>query len=148
MVDQWLSDCGPRYVNLSTAACELHAGLSLDLRLSHRSMKDAVYLYMYKCVCLCVCVCVCTSLLQISLPIAYTHLSSPFAILPVILQTKLDKKKMDPEKMKKAEQLAREIEKERARGISAVSAAAMDLEITGDDDAWASDVHRVDTSKQ
>ena len=111
-------------------------------------MKDAVYLYMYMCVCLCVCVCVCTSLLQISLPIAHTHLSSPFAILPVILQTKLDKKKMDPEKMKKAEQLAREIEKERARGISAVSAAAMDLEITGDDDAWASDVHRVDTSKQ
>ena len=115
-------------------------------------MKDAVYLYICKCVCVrvrvCAFVCVCTSLLQISLPIAYTHLSSPFAILPVILQTKLDKKKMDPEKMKKAEQLAREIEKERARGISAVSAAAMDLEITGDDDAWASDVHRVDTSKQ
>lgn len=137
-------------MNLSTAACELHAGLSLDLRLSHRTSKDAVYLYMCTCICVnaCVCVCVCTSLLQISLPIDYTHLSSPFAILPEILQTKLDKKKMDPEKMKKAEQLAREIEKERASGISAVSAAAMDLEITGDDDAWASDVHRVDTSKQ
>ena len=58
MVDQWLSDCGPRYVNLSTAACELHAGLSLDLRLSHRSMKDAVYLYICKCVRVCVCACV------------------------------------------------------------------------------------------
>ena len=58
-MDQWLSDCGPRYVNLSTAACELHAGLSLDLRLSHRSMKDAVSLYICKCVCVCVRACVC-----------------------------------------------------------------------------------------
>jgi hypothetical protein len=38
--------------------------------------------------------------------------------------------------------LAREIERERESGLSAVAAAAMDLEITGDDDAWASDVAR------
>ena len=30
----------------------------------------------------------------------------------------------------------------RGSGVSAVTAAAMDLEITGDDDAWASDVTR------
>ena len=35
-----------------------------------------------------------------------------------------------------------EIERERASGVNTVTAAALDLEITGDDDAWASDVQR------
>jgi hypothetical protein len=58
----------------------------------------------------------------------------------------LDISKVDPEKIRRAEKLAREIERERASGVSAVSAAAMDLEIAGDDDAWASDVTRGQTS--
>ena len=36
----------------------------------------------------------------------------------------------------------------RGSGVSAVTAAAMDLEITGDDDAWASDVTRGNTTAQ
>jgi len=41
-----------------------------------------------------------------------------------------------------------EIERERATGVSSVTAAAMDLEITGDDDAWASDVTREQITAQ